>query len=60
MVQKNKYKTTDKTLIDIGCGNSRDANYFKSKNIEVTGIDQSSIAIKLNKEYKLPLNQSLS
>ena len=43
----------DKTLIDIGCGNSRDAKYFKSKNIEVTGIDQSSIAIKLNKEnYK--------
>ena len=48
-LKKNKYKTAGKTLIDIGCGNSRDANYFKSKNIEVTGIDQSSIAIELNK-----------
>ena len=48
--KKNKYKTVDKTLIDIGCGNSRDAKYFKSKDIAVTGIDQSSIAIELNKK----------
>jgi len=48
--KKNKYKTVDKTLIDIGCGNSRDAKYFKSKNIAVTGIDQSSIVIELNKK----------
>ena len=51
--KKNKYKIVDKTLIDIGCGNARDTRYFKTKNIKVTGIDQSSIAIKLNKEnYK--------
>ena len=56
MVQKNKYTIADKTLINIGCGNARDTKYFKTKNIKVTGIDQSSIAIKLNKEYKLPKN----
>ena len=51
--KKNKYKIVDKTLIDIGCGNARDTRYFKTKNIKVTGIDQSSIAIKLNNDKKL-------
>ena len=53
MVQKNKYTIADKTLINIGCGNARDTKYFKTKNIKVTGIDQSSIAIKLNNDKKL-------
>jgi hypothetical protein len=53
MVQKNKYIIADKTLINIGYGNARDTKYFKTKNINVTGIDQSSIAIKINNDKKL-------
>ncbi len=41
-------------IVDIGCGNSRDSAYFKKIGINVTGIDQSLTAIKLNKK-KFPL-----
>ena len=41
-------------VADIGCGNSRDSAYFKKIGINVTGIDQSITAIKLNKK-KFPL-----
>ena len=49
-LQNNKFATKGKNLIDIGCGNSRDSVYFEKKKLQVTGIDQSSTAIKLNKQ----------
>ena len=49
-LQKNKYNLLKKSLVDIGCGNSRDATYFSAKKFNVTGIDLSSTAIKINKK----------
>lgn len=31
-----------KSLVDIGCGNGRDANFFAEQELEVTGIDPNS------------------
>ena len=47
-LKNNQFRITGKTLIDIGCGNSRDTKYFKKKKMDVMGIDQSFTAIKLN------------
>jgi SAM-dependent methyltransferase len=33
------------TLLDLGCGDGRDAIYFSSKGLKVTAVDFSSIAI---------------
>ena len=43
-------------LIDIGCGNARDAFFFYKKKIKVTGIDRSSKAILSNIRYANKLN----
>lgn len=41
-------------IIDLGCGNGRDLNFFKSKNIPCLGIDKSTVvAKKLNKKKKI-------
>ena len=51
----NKLNIIGSNIVDIGCGNSRDSKtYFKKIGINVTGIDQSLTAIKLNKK-KFPL-----
>lgn len=40
-------------IIDLGCGNGRDLNFFKSKNLPCLGIDKSTVvAKKLNKKKK--------
>jgi len=49
-LKNNQFRITGKTLIDIGCGNSRDTKYFKKKKLDVVGIDQSFTAIELNKK----------
>jgi ubiquinone/menaquinone biosynthesis C-methylase UbiE len=42
-----------KTLIELGCGNGRDATYFANENIHVLAIDQCEDEIKfLNNRYK--------
>ena len=49
-LNSKKLNINDKNFLDIGCGNSRDSVYFEKKKLQVTGIDQSSTAIKLNKQ----------
>jgi len=39
---------TEKSLIDIGCGDARDSYFFSINNIFTTGIDISSAVIKKN------------
>lgn len=41
------YMKSGKTLIDVGCGMGRDAEYFARNRLSVTAIDQSDAAIKL-------------
>lgn len=36
---------TNKSLIDLGCGNGRDSLYFASQGLQVIGIDASDVAI---------------
>jgi len=43
-------------LLEIGCGNGRDAAYFASKNHEVVAIDLSDAAIELCREQHSTLN----
>ena len=38
-----------KKFLDIGCGNGRDTIFFKKKKLKVLGLDNSKIAIKMNK-----------
>lgn len=38
------------SLLEVGCGNGRDAAYFDSEGLDVTAIDRSSSAITLCKE----------
>lgn len=46
---------TDKSLIELGCGNGRDSLYFASKGLRVTGIDASDIVIaQLKKNISIP------
>ena len=42
--------TTDKRILDIGCGSGRDSLYFKSKGYEVYAIDTEEVFIKHAKE----------
>tara|TARA_B110000285_G_scaffold206038_1_gene244267 strand:+ start:13 stop:654 length:642 start_codon:yes stop_codon:yes gene_type:complete len=44
---ENNYLTRAKTLIELGCGNGRDALFFAKKNIKVTAIDQCSNTTEL-------------
>jgi ubiquinone/menaquinone biosynthesis C-methylase UbiE len=37
----------DNNILDLGCGGGRDAKFFTSKGLKVTGIDSSSVLIKL-------------
>lgn len=42
-----------KSIIDLGCGNGRDALFFYEKGLNVTGIDASSMSIdQLKKQYQ--------
>lgn len=45
---------TDKSLIDLGCGNGRDSLFFASQGLQVIGIDASDAAIaKLRKDIDM-------
>lgn len=47
-----KYLSPKTTLLELGCGNGRDAVFFSDHGIKVTGIDQALAEIDyLNKEY---------
>lgn len=50
----NKIKNRKKLkIIDIGCGNGRDAVFFAKKKHDVIGVDISTKAIKTNKTVKI-------
>ena len=42
--------TKKKDILDIGCGNGRDAIFFFKKGLKVVGVDKSVVAIKINKD----------
>ena len=46
---KKNYIIKNSKLLEIGCGNGRDAFYFYKNNIFVTAIDKSKEVIQLNK-----------
>ena len=47
-----KYLSPNTTLLDLGCGNGRDALFFSNNEIDVTGIDQASTEIDfLNEKF---------
>jgi SAM-dependent methyltransferase len=48
---------TQKTILEIGCGNGRDSKFFSSQGHHVTGLDRSVEAIELCK--KLYSDESL-
>ena len=48
---------TQKTILEIGCGNGRDSKFFSSLGHHVTGLDRSVEAIELCK--KLYLDESI-
>ena len=48
-----KIQNKNSKILDIGCGNGRDAYYFNKKGFEVTGIDISQKAIKKNSQIKI-------
>ena len=37
-------------IIDVGCGNGRDIFFFHKKDYNILGVDQSKVAIKMNKK----------
>ena len=41
--------STQQDILEIGCGNGRDAKYFSSEGHHVTGLDRSREAIELCK-----------
>ena len=43
----HKYIESDRTLVDLGCGNGRDSIFFNTLGLNVIGIDGSSTAINL-------------
>ena len=43
-----------KTLVDLGCGNGRDAIYFAGLGLEVVAIDLSPTAIQMLQEQQVP------
>lgn len=44
---------TNKSLIDLGCGNGRDSLFFAEQGLRVIGIDASDVAITFLKERNL-------
>ena len=47
------YINKDSVLIELGCGNGRDAIFFSKNNINVTAVDSCSTEIEfLSKKYK--------
>lgn len=49
----NRYVKTKSRLIELGCGNGRDAVFFAGKDVFVTAIDQSSSEINfLNNKFR--------
>jgi SAM-dependent methyltransferase len=47
-----KYARTGKNILDIGCGNGRLLDVFKSKSIHYTGVDSSKDLILLAQKYR--------
>ncbi len=48
-----EFLETDKSLVELGCGNGRDAKFFSKYNINITAIDQSeAVILKLNDSNK--------
>ena len=45
-----KKLNTEQTILEIGCGNGRDAKFFSSQGHHVTGLDRSIEAIELCKK----------
>ena len=41
-----EYLSTDESLLELGCGNGRDAVYFHKQGLRVTAMDKSGEAIK--------------
>ena len=46
----NKLNVLNRTILEIGCGNGRDAKFFSSQGHRVTGLDRSCEAIELCKK----------
>ncbi|MCG9910018.1 MAG: class I SAM-dependent methyltransferase [Flavobacteriales bacterium] len=46
----SSYCDQNTSLVELGCGNGRDAIFFAEKNIKITAIDQSEVAISKLKE----------
>ena len=44
-----EYLKKDMNVVEIGCGDGRDAKFFASKGISVHAIDQSKTVIQRNK-----------
>jgi SAM-dependent methyltransferase len=44
------YKLNGDKILDIGCGSGRDAEYFVSKGLDVTGIDLSNRFIEISQD----------
>ena len=55
-LKNKKYNFNKNKIIDIGCGNSRDGNFFNINNLKVTGVDMSQTAIQLNKAVYPDIN----
>lgn len=53
---KKKYLKKNKSLLEIGCGNGRDAFFFYKNNLNVTAIDKSESIIKKNKKKNDNIN----
>jgi 2-polyprenyl-3-methyl-5-hydroxy-6-metoxy-1,4-benzoquinol methylase len=55
MALLDEYTTTEKVVLDLGCGVGRESEYFSSKGVQVVGIDISKKSIneawKNNVEY---------
>jgi len=52
----NSIKFENKNIIDVGCGNGRDSNYFYKKNFKVTGFDLSKTVINNNLKHNNKIN----
>ena len=56
----NKFikRAKKKSILDIGCGNGRDAIFFFKKGLKVVGIDKSATVIKIN-TVRFPIGKNL-
>jgi len=48
--KEEKYKIEDRTILDLGCGTGRNANYLAERGNNVIGIEISKTALNLAKE----------